>query len=194
MIYEMLQATTIGTMLFIFFARITDVSLGTMRIMLISRGYRQFAPVLGFFEVLIWLVTISKALASLSGPLSYVIYAAGFATGNFVGMVIESRISLGYQGLRIITTTEVSALPISLREEGFGVTSVKGRGMKSDVSILFMVMRRKDVARALEIVNLLEPAAFITIEDVKPFRSGYISSPRNETGFFARGLMNKGEE
>jgi len=108
-------------------------------------------------------------------------------------MVIESRISLGYQGLRIITTTEVSALPISLREEGFGVTSVKGRGMKSDVSILFMVMRRKDVARALEIVNLLEPAAFITIEDVKPFRSGYIS-PRNETGFFARGIMNKGEE
>lgn len=190
MVPELFTSSQVTTLLFIFFARITDVSLGTMRIMLISRGYRQYAPILGFFEVLIWLVTISKALASLSGPLSYVVYAAGFATGNYVGMLIEGRISLGYQALRIITSHQVSALPISLREEGYTLTVIKGKGLRGDVAIIFMVVRRRDIKHVLDIVTTLEPGAFITSEDVKPFNTGFISL-RNMGGIMSRNILKK---
>lgn len=170
------------TMAFIFFARVVDQSLGTVRIIMISRGNRLLAPLIGFFEVLIWLLAISRALATLSGPLSYVIYAAGFAVGNYVGMLLEEKIAIGYQSIRVITSRVVSALPLTLREEGFGITEVHGRGMKKDVSILYTVVAKGEVKKLLEIVNTLEPAAFITIEDVKSFQSGFI----NRKGFIPR--------
>ena len=121
------------TMVYIFFARILDVSIGTMRIVLISRGYRYVAPLLGFVEVLIWLTAISKALASLESAYSYLIYAAGFAAGNYVGMLLEAKLPFGYKSLRVITTKEVSALPLMLRDEGFGVTISEGAGLKGPV-------------------------------------------------------------
>lgn len=164
------------TMVYIFFARICDVSIGTMRIVLIARGYRYVAPLLGFFEVLIWLTAISKALASMDSIYSYVIYAAGFAAGNYVGMLLEARLPFGYKSLRVITTKEVSALPLMLRDEGFGVTINEGIGMKGPVYIIYSLVQKKRLNRFLEIVNLFEPNAFITIEEVRPYRPGFISN------------------
>lgn len=157
----------ITAMILIFFARVCDVSLGTMRIILIARGYRNMAPVLGFFEVLIWLFAISKALGNVSGMGSYIIYATGFAVGNFAGMILEEKIALGYQSVRVITSKIVSALPLVLRDEGFSVTIIEGSGDRGDVFILFTVIPKKHVKKVLEIVNMLEPDSFITIEDVK---------------------------
>ena len=162
------------TMLYIFFARIIDVSLGTVRIILISRGYRKVTPILGFFEVLVWLTAVSKALHNLHGIHSYVIYAAGFAAGTYMGMPIESKLSIGYQYIRIITSKHVSALPLELREEGFGVTVVDGKGMKGPVNILYTLAHKKDIKKVIDITNILEPSAFITIEDVKTHQNGYL--------------------
>jgi len=169
------MTTYILTMLYIFVARICDQSIGTIRIVLIARGYRSIAPILGFFEVLIWLTAINKALQSLDSVYSYIIYAAGFATGNYVGMLLEEKIAIGYQTIRIITSKEVSALPISLIEEGFGITILDGKGRQGGVSVLYTIVAKRDVKRVLEIVNTLEPNAFITIEDVKSLHSGFIS-------------------
>jgi len=163
------------TMAYIFIARIFDVSIGTIRIVLISRGHRYVAPLFGFVEVLIWLSAISRALASLNSVYSYLIYAAGFAAGNYVGMILESKIPFGYKSLRVITTREVSALPLMLREEGFGVTISDGMGLKGPVSILYSLVPKKNLGRFLEIVNILEPNAFITIEEVRAYRPGFIS-------------------
>lgn len=179
------------TMAYIFFARIVDVSIGTMRIVLISRGYRYIAPLFGFFEVLIWLTAISRALASLNSVYSYLIYAAGFAAGNYVGMLLEEKLPFGYKSLRVVTTKEISALPLMLREEGFGVTISDGTGLKGPVSILYSLVPKKKLQRFLEIVNILEPNAFITIEEVRAYRPGFIS--RKPYPAFRGRLMRKGK-
>lgn len=166
----------------IFLARVVDVSIGTFRIILVSRGYRNIAPFLGFIEVLIWISAIGHIFKNLNSFTSYIFYAAGFATGTFVGMKLESFISIGYQSLRIITTEKVTALPLTLREEGFGITTITGRGMKSEVLMIFTTVPRSRVNHVLEIVEALEPGAFITIEDVRSYKSGYISRP----GFFEK--------
>jgi uncharacterized protein YebE (UPF0316 family) len=163
------------TMAYIFFARIIDVSLGTLRIVMISRGHRYVAPLFGFVEVIIWLTAISRALACLESVYSYIIYAAGFAAGNYVGMLLEEKLPLGYKSLRVITSKEISALPLMLREEGFGVTISDGMGLKGPVTILYSLVRKKEMKRFLEIVNILEPNAFITIEEVRAYRPGFVS-------------------
>jgi uncharacterized protein YebE (UPF0316 family) len=186
----MTQAELI-TMAYIFIARIFDVSIGTMRIVLISRGYRYVAPLFGFVEVLIWLTAISRALASLNSVYSYLIYAAGFAAGNYVGMILESKIPFGYKSLRVITTREVSALPLMLREEGFGLTISDGMGLKGPVSIIYSLVPKKNLERFLNIVNILEPNAFVTIEEVRAYRPGFISR-KTYPGIVGR-LLRKGK-
>ncbi len=161
-------------LLFVFFARVLDVSMGTFRIILISRGYIRIAPFLGFVEILIWITALGHVLNNLTGVMSYVAYAAGFATGNFVGMKLESLISIGYQSIRIITTEKITALPLTLREEGFGITTVAARGMKGEVQLIYTTAARGRVNKLLEIVETLEPKAFVTIEDVRSFKSGFI--------------------
>jgi uncharacterized protein YebE (UPF0316 family) len=165
------------SLVLIFFARVLDVSIGTFRIILVSRGYRNIAPFLGFFEVLIWITAIGQIFKNLNGPVSYIFYAAGFATGTFVGMKLESFVSIGFQSIRIITTEKVTALPLTLREEGFGITTLTGRGMKGEVMVIYTTVPRAKVKHVLEIVETLEPNSFITIEDVRSFKSGFVSQP-----------------
>ena len=165
----------ITTMLYIFFARLCDVSLGTVRVILIIRGYRNIAPILGFVEVLIWLTAISKALANMSGFDNFLVYAAGYAAGNYIGMWIETKLSIGYQSLQIITSKKVTALPMTLREEGFGVTNITGHGAKGEVIILYTVVHKRDVKRIVDIVKILEPNAFIAIEDIRSHLGGYVT-------------------
>lgn len=161
-------------LLFIFFARVIDVSMGTFRIILISRGYGRIAPIIGFVEILVWITALGHVLNNLTGVASYLFYAAGFATGNYVGMKLESVISIGYQSIRIITTEKVTALPLTLRDEGFGITTVAARGMKGEVQLIFTTIAKSKVKKILEIVEALEPKAFITIEDVRSFTSGFV--------------------
>jgi uncharacterized protein YebE (UPF0316 family) len=163
----------IMSMLLIFFARIFDVSLGTIRIILISRGYRYIAPILGFVEVLIWLTAIKTVLGNVQSIFGYIVYAGGFATGNYVGMLLEAKIAIGYQSIRIITSKKVSALPLVLRDEGFDITTVEGLRTAEEVILLYTVVPRGNVERVIEIVNLFEPSAFITIEDVKSHLTGF---------------------
>ncbi len=170
----MITSGEILSMAFIFFARIMDVSLGTMRIILVSRGNRYLAPLIGFIEVLIWITVISEAIRSLNTFAGYIVYAGGFATGNYVGMLLEAKIGIGYQNLRIITSKVVSALPLVLREEGYGVTTVEGQGLSGPVNIIYTVVPKKKVEKVIEIVQILEPKAFITIEDIRAHHAGFI--------------------
>lgn len=165
----------IVSLILIFCARVLDVSIGTFRIILVSRGYRNIAPFFGFFEVLIWITAIGQILKNLNGLPSYIFYAAGFAAGTFAGMKLESVISIGFQSIRIITTEKVTALPLTLREEGFGITTLNGRGMKGEVLVIYTTVPRGKVKQVLEIIEALEPNSFITIEDVRSYKSGFVS-------------------
>lgn len=151
----------------IFLSRIVDVSIGTIRIICVSRGVKLLSAVLGFFEVLIWLVAISQIMKNLTSPWHYIAYAAGFGMGNYVGLAIEQRLRMGTLMMRVVTGSDPSALVSGLISEGYGVTTMDARGAMGPVKMIFMVMRRKDVDRVLDIVNRYNPNAFYTVEDVR---------------------------
>ncbi|HDS59426.1 MAG TPA: DUF2179 domain-containing protein [Thermoplasmatales archaeon] len=153
--------------LLIFFARVCDVSLGTLRIIFISRGIRYLAPVIGFFEVLIWLLAIGQIFQHLTNALYYVAYAGGFASGTFVGMYIEGKLSIGTVIMRIITKHDASRLIEFLKAQGYGVTIVDAQGMEKPVKLIFTTIRRRDIGRVREAVKLYNPTAFYTIEDIR---------------------------
>jgi uncharacterized protein YebE (UPF0316 family) len=158
--------------LMIYFARIIDVSLGTMRIITLSRGMHKIAPILGFFEILIWLLAIRQIFSHLNNPACYVAYAAGFATGIFNGMWIERRLAIGYQVVRIITKYDAEKLVHALREKGFGVSALDGEGNSGPIKIIFTVVKRRDIQSVLGEVKHFNPRAFYSIEDVRAAAEG----------------------
>jgi len=156
----------------IFFARICDVSLGTLRIVFVSKGKKNIAPFLGFFELLIWIIVISEILKNVNSMVGYVAYAGGYATGNYIGMMIEERIALGTQLLKVFSAKDISALQKSMSERGFGVTVVEGDGSAGKVKILYTVIDRKSFEQVERILTDFDPAIFYVIEDVRLVKSG----------------------
>ena len=157
----------IGLPLLIFFARVCDVSLGTIRIIFISKGIKYLAPFVGFFEILIWILAISQIMQNLSNPFYYLFYAGGFATGNFVGIIIDEKLSIGTVGVRIITRQDARDLVIALKKTNFGITVVDAEGSKGKVKIIFTVINRQNIQKVINIVNQYNPKAFYHIEDIR---------------------------
>lgn len=162
----------------IFLARVCDVTIGTIRIILLSRGNKILAPLLGFFEVTIWLLAISQVMQNLNNIVSYLAYGGGFAFGNFVGILLEKKIAIGLQEIRIITSNTLHSLSMILLDEGYAVTTVEAKGAKGTVHIIYTVVKRKDVNHVLNIIKIFEPEAFITIEDVRSTYAGYFRPQR----------------
>lgn len=164
-LFEVIPAVYVP--LFIFMARILDVSLGTLRIMFVSKGMRGKATILGFVEVLIWIVIVAQIFQNLDNWLNYVAFAGGFATGTFVGMYIEERMKMGVQIFRIIVGEGYEQLAEKLQEADFRVTEIDGTGKYGPVKILFTIAKRKRWHDLAEIVNQYAPEAFYSVEDVK---------------------------
>jgi uncharacterized protein YebE (UPF0316 family) len=158
--------------LLIFFARIADVSLGTIRIAFISRGEKNLAPLIGFVEMSIWLFAISQIVQNLNNFAYYMAYAGGFAMGVFTGLRIEDRLALGSRMIRTVSRKDASGLLDALRGAGFGVTSVSAAGGSGDVHLFFSVMKRSEVRHYLSIVDQHHPDAFSSIEEVRSVERG----------------------
>jgi uncharacterized protein YebE (UPF0316 family) len=153
--------------LFIFVARIMDVTLGTIRIIFVTKGIRKIAPIFGFFEVLIWLLAISRIMQDLDNWVCYIAYAAGFATGNFVGMYFEEKLAIGHELIRVITRKDARELIEELRTKGYGVTSVKAQGIEGEVAVIFIIARRSRIQEILDMINHFNPRALYTVESIK---------------------------
>ena len=177
--------------LLIFIARLGDVSLSTLRIILVSRGMKRIAPVIGFFEVTIWLFAISQAMKHLDHWYNYVAYAGGFSAGTWVGMWLEERLALGLLSVRIITTEDASDLLARLRSDHFGVTDFAARGVSGNVRLIFSVIQRKDLERIREIVRSTHPKAFISVSDVRSVSEGFIHAPRGPVDALISGLLRR---
>ena len=178
----------------IFFARICDVSLGTLRIVFVSKGKRNIAPFLGFFELLIWVIVISRILNEVSSMVGYVAYAGGYATGSYIGMRIEERIALGTQLLKVFSSKDISALQQCLIDQGFGVTVVDGDGSSGKVKILYTVINRKTFEQVEKILVGFDPSIFYVIEDVRLVKAGiFPATTHNEPfhRFFRRSRPGK---
>jgi uncharacterized protein YebE (UPF0316 family) len=160
----------------IFVARVCDVTLGTLRIIFISRGRQRLAPVLGFFEVLIWIVVIGQLVQHLHSVTAYLCYAGGFAAGNFVGMWLENRLALGTFVLRVIIPGEGETLKKGIHEAGYGVTCIDGQGSAGPVKLIYTIVKRRHVKQVLSIIHKISPNAFVTIEEVRSTEKGIFPS------------------
>ncbi|MDR2892322.1 MAG: DUF5698 domain-containing protein [Deltaproteobacteria bacterium] len=163
---------------FIFFGRICDVSLGTLRIILVSKGSRRLAPAIGFLEVFIWILIISQILARANDMVSYLSYAAGYATGTYIGLVVEEKIGLGYVIYRVFTMKNGLELNAALKGGGFGSSVIHGEGSVSKVDIVEVVISRKQVRPVEKIINDFDSDAFYTVEDVRAKQRGVFNSRR----------------
>ncbi|MBI4732368.1 MAG: DUF2179 domain-containing protein [Chloroflexi bacterium] len=157
----------------IFALRVSDMTLDTLRLLFVVRGKKGVAWGLGFFQSVIFVIAITSVLQNLDNPLNIIGYAAGFATGNVVGMMIEERLAIGHIKLSIVSSARGAALAQTLREGGFAVTEIPARGKDGMVSMLSVSVKRKDVARVEIIVREKDAGAFVIAEDVRPLRHGF---------------------
>ena len=148
-------------------ARVIDVSLGTFRTVAVVQGRRGLAWVLGFFEVLTWVLVVSEVLATVKDHTWFAIpYAIGFATGNYVGIAIEARLALGRQVVRIFTK-DGARLAAALRDANFGVTEFDGRGKDGPVTMLFVEVERRTASEIVRIARAADPKCFYTMGDIR---------------------------
>jgi uncharacterized protein YebE (UPF0316 family) len=161
------------TVLLIFILRVLDIAAATLRMLMVIRGRKLNAWVLGFVQALLFLFAIRAVLSDLSSWANILAYAMGFATGTVVGMWIEERIAIGYKHLRIISSRRGPELASYLRSQGFGVTEVLGRGKDGTVSLLNCTVHRKEVQQIEMLVKQKDDQAFITADDVIPVARGF---------------------
>jgi len=177
--------------LLIFLARIGDVSVGTVRTILVMGGHQVAAAALGFVEVTIWVLAVGGALRYLSEPLAVIGYAGGFATGVLVGMWIEERLALGYRIVRVISRHPEIDLAEAMRNEGYRVTRLSGSGRTGPVEIDFLVIRRKNLRQVRSLISKFAPDAFLTVERVEQPMGGGLTESRFGKRFLERIVMRK---
>ncbi len=158
--------------LLIFMARVADVSLGTFRTIVIFRGYKFLAALIGFVEIMIWLVAAAQVLTNLDKWYLALAYAAGFAVGNYLGMWIESRFAIGNELVRCISFNR-DVLCEKIREQGYKVVSFDGdMGRESPVELLLIIEKRRNVPSLIQMIKALDHTAIYSVSDVKSVYDG----------------------
>ena len=160
--------------LLIFGLRIVDVSCDTMRVLMAVRGKRLIAALLGFFQAMIWIFAVGGAIRYLDSWLHILGYAAGYATGTFVGVTIEQAVAFGLSTVRIVSRHGGVEIAEALRERGYGVTEVPGFGRDGSVEIVQSVVQRAHLDEVMEIVDRYDPGAMVTVEEPKVLRGGSV--------------------
>lgn len=157
----------------IFALRVSDMTMDTLRVLFVIRGRKAFAWTLGFFQAAIWVVAITSVLSHLGNLWNVIGYAAGFATGNVVGMSIEERLAIGHGHMRIISSRRGAAIAEAIRADGYAATELSGRGKDGTVHVITCSIRRRDIDHVQSQVQAIDPDAFITIEEVRPLMRGF---------------------
>jgi uncharacterized protein YebE (UPF0316 family) len=172
-----LLAGPIGPVL-IFFLRIIDVSMGTMRLVLVTRGARTPASLLGFGEVLVWILAAGTAVLNLTSPLHVMGYAGGFAAGTWVGMWLEEKFPLGTAMVQAFCRDPGSGVAEALRGLGIGVTEMQAEGLGGPVEVVSTIVHRQIVPRVIDTIEMRDPDAFITVFDARVRRGWFPSLQR----------------
>jgi uncharacterized protein YebE (UPF0316 family) len=171
--------------LLIFLAETCVVTIGTVRIIFVARGLKYLAPLLGFFEVLTWLFAISQIMQNLSNGACFLAFAAGFALGNFLGVLIEKKLAMGSVLVRVITRRDAGELARRLRAADFGVTIQEGEGATGRVRVLITAVRRKEVERVVALIKQHDPQAFYSIDELQHVAEGIFPARRPAVGGLA---------
>lgn len=151
----------------IFIARISDVTLATVKLMFVVNNARKIAAVLGFFEALITIVALSRIVQDASNSIAYIMYAAGFATGTYIGMLIEEKLAYGSVVVRVISKKIPDALLAHLAENQYRYSMMDANDQSGNTQVLFTVCKRKKLAALLTHLEQIAPQALYTIEGIK---------------------------
>ncbi len=161
--------------LLIFVVKVFEVSLATLRIVLITKDERVKGAFIGFFEVIIWVLVVSAVLNNITDdPFKVVVYALGFAVGNYLGSRLENFLAIGDTNIEVIThKIHGKEMARFLRDHGFAVTSVDAYGMNDKREILYLHVPRKSVKTTVNLIRSVQQDVVITINDIKPVYGGY---------------------
>lgn len=170
--------------LIIAIARILDVTVGTIRVIFVSRGLKYYAPVLGFFEVIIWLLAIGQIMQQLDNFMCYIGYGAGFAMGNYIGILLVEKMSLGTVIVKVIPKKDTSLLVEHLREANYGVTTIPAFGKDGPVQMVYSILKKKDLPEVIDIINNHNPHAFFTVEEVHGVNEGFFKAHQRRNNLF----------
>jgi uncharacterized protein YebE (UPF0316 family) len=172
---EYLSGNSIGVYFIIFFGKIIEVAIATVRIVLISRGQRTVGAIIAFLEVLMWIFISGSVIVGVAKyPLKAVVYSVAFALGTFLGSMLEDYLALGLSTIQIITSEDTKALQQILRENYLAVTVIKGEGKDGPKDILTIHLKRKRVKTTVPLINQHLTNSLITVTDVKIVKGGYI--------------------
>ncbi len=155
----------------IFFLRLLDVGMATVRIVLLGRGRKGAAAALGFVEALVWVIAIARVINGLDDPARMIAFAAGFASGTYLGAKVEEWMALGQVLIRIVTPLDTTQVAGLLRDAGYGATVVNGDGMSGEVRITFSVVPRKKVKSVLPMIRAANPQAYVTVEESQAYEA-----------------------
>ena len=158
--------------LLIFFARICDQTIGTLRLIFVSKGFKHIVPFLAFFEAMIWLIAISQILSHLENAVTFLAYGLGFAMGNYVGMLLEERLSIGSIIIRIFSKEHISEFVEVLQKHNYGYTIINAEGSTGELKIIFSIINRKYLSHLIEHIKAIDSNTFYTIEEVKSVEKG----------------------
>lgn len=175
----------------IFFARVADVSIATIRVIFVMQGKRNIAPILGFFEALIWLIAIGQIIKHIDNPISYLAYASGYAAGTYFGMFIEEKLALGRVVVRVITGRPANELIDYLKENNYRYSNIDATGNDGKVNIIFTVVKREALKTLIPTIKDYNPKAFFTIEGVKKVSDEDITVKENKGVILGRMLNLK---
>jgi len=177
--------------LLIFLARICDQTIGTLRLIFVSKGLKRIVPFLAFFEAMIWLIAISQILGHLENIVTFMAYGLGYAMGNYVGMLIEERLSIGSVIIRIFSKEHISEFIKVLQKHNYGYTIINAEGSTGELKIIFSIINRKYLPHLMEQINTIDSNTFYTIEEVKSVKKGIFKASERKS--FIHSFKRKGD-
>lgn len=179
-IINLFTQTPLWELALIFFSRIIEVTLGTLRIILINKGYRKQGVILAFFEVTIWIFVASRVITGISeAPLKAIIYSLGFASGVYFGSKLETHLAFGKILIQVITSTTMGpVLAAFLREEGLGVTSIDAHGKDEDKIVIMTFTQRRGKNDIINKIKAIDEQALVVSNDISTLHGGFIGSWR----------------
>ncbi len=169
----------------IFISRIFDQSIGTLRLIFVQKGLKQLAPLLAFFESIIWLLAVSQIIKHLDNAMCYIAYGGGFAMGNYLGIILDEKLSIGNVIVRTILKNNDTEIIEKLISMNYGVTVMDGEGSQGKVKILLSILHRKDLKNFVSVLNSFRPDIFYSIEEVKTVKDGIFRKNQSRNLFMS---------
>lgn len=170
----------LGAAAWIFSLRVIGVSLSTVRVLVMLRGKKLAAVVMGFFEVLVYVIAIGQVVNNLSNIWNILGYCLGFSAGTLIGMMLDDRTASGFSTVRVISRTSGPRIAEVIREAGFGATVERGFGRDGSVGMVLAIVRRQEVEAVCNLADQVDPKAFVSIDETRAVRRGHMHLAQRE--------------